>query len=86
MNDDLYFICNIKDFKILDKMIQNISLPLRDRYVYCCAPVNWMQPFVCDMFTKVKKKIFTFQINYHSIIYCSKSNFFALNGLPLLTF
>ena len=34
-------------------MIHHIPLSLRIRYVYCCAPVNRKQPFVCAMFTKV---------------------------------
>lgn len=53
VNDDLYFMCNTEDFKELANMIHHISLPLRVRYVYCCAPVNRKQQFVCAMFTKV---------------------------------
>lgn len=54
VNDDLYFMCNTEDFKELANMIQHVSLALRVRYVYCCAPVNRKQAFVCAMFTKVK--------------------------------
>lgn len=54
LNDDLYFMCNTEDFKEFANMIHHISLPLRVRYVYCCAPVDRKQPFVCAMFTKVK--------------------------------
>lgn len=54
VNDDLYFMCNTEDFKELANMIHHISLPLRVRYVYCCAPVNRKQQFVCAMFSKVR--------------------------------
>lgn len=46
-------MCNTEDFKELANMIHHISLPLRVRYVYCCAPVDRKQQFVCAMFTKV---------------------------------
>lgn len=54
VNDDLYFMCNTEDFKELSNMIHHVELPLRVRYVYCCAPVNRKQTFVCAMFTKVQ--------------------------------
>lgn len=52
-------MCNIEDFKFLADMIQHVPLPLRARYVFCCAPINRKMPFVCTMFLKVRlnKKI-----------------------------
>lgn len=47
-------MCNTDDFKELANSVQHISLPLRVRYVYCCAPVNRKQSFITTMFTKVR--------------------------------
>lgn len=54
--DGLYFVCNIDDFKFLADMIQHIPLNLRSRYVFCTAPINKKQPFVCTSFLKVSPK------------------------------
>ncbi|MGH0136378.1 UNVERIFIED_CONTAM: hypothetical protein FKN15_060977 [Acipenser sinensis] len=51
--DGLYFVCNIDDFKFLADMIQHIPLNLRSRYVFCTAPINRKQPFVCTSFLKI---------------------------------
>ncbi|CAH0384021.1 unnamed protein product [Bemisia tabaci] len=56
VDDSLYFICNIDDFKFLADMIQHVSLPLRARYVFCCAPINRKMPFVCTMFLKYARQ------------------------------
>lgn len=53
VDDALYFMCNIDDFKFLAEMIQHVPLPLRARYVFCCAPINRKMAFVCSMFLKV---------------------------------
>ncbi|XP_076172013.1 suv3 RNA helicase [Ptiloglossa arizonensis] len=52
VDDSLYFICNLDDFKFLADMIQHIPLSLRTRYVFCCAPITKNMPFVCSMFVK----------------------------------
>lgn len=51
--DGMYFVCNIDDFKFLADMIQHIPLNLRSRYVFCTAPINKKQSFVCTSFLKV---------------------------------
>lgn len=56
LDDSLYFICNIDDFKFLADMIQHVPLPLRARYVFCCAPINRKSPFVCSMFLKFARQ------------------------------
>nr|SVE83520.1 EOG090X01V1 [Daphnia pulex] len=56
LDDSLYFICNINDFKFLADMIQHVPLPLRARYVFCCAPINRKIPFVCSMFLKFARQ------------------------------
>lgn len=56
VDDSLYFICNINDFKFLADMIQHVPLPLRARYVFCCAPINRKIPFVCSMFLKFARQ------------------------------
>ncbi|XP_062927568.1 ATP-dependent RNA helicase SUPV3L1, mitochondrial [Mobula hypostoma] len=54
--DGLYFVCNIDDFKFLADMIQHIPLNLRVRYVFCTAPINKRQPFVCTSFLKFARQ------------------------------
>nr|CAG4638280.1 EOG090X01V1 [Cyclestheria hislopi] len=56
VDDSLYFMCNIEDFKFLADMIQHVPLPLRARYVFCCAPINRKVPFVCSMFLKFARQ------------------------------
>ncbi|XP_015792107.1 ATP-dependent RNA helicase SUV3 homolog, mitochondrial-like [Tetranychus urticae] len=56
INSSNYFICDITPFKALAEMIQHINLPLRARYVFCCAPINLQYGFVCSMFTKFARQ------------------------------
>jgi len=56
VDDSLYFMCNVDDFKFLADMIQHVPLPLRARYVFCCAPINRKMPFVCTMFLKFSRQ------------------------------
>ncbi|CAH0668913.1 unnamed protein product [Spodoptera exigua] len=52
----LYFMCNTEAFKFLAEMIQHVPLPLRARYVFCCAPINNKLPFVCATFLKMVRQ------------------------------
>ncbi|XP_074856342.1 ATP-dependent RNA helicase SUPV3L1, mitochondrial [Carettochelys insculpta] len=54
--DGLYFVCNIDDFKFLADMIQHVPLNLRARYVFCTAPINKKQPFVCTTLLKFARQ------------------------------
>uniref|UniRef100_A0A8C5EY08 ATP-dependent RNA helicase SUPV3L1, mitochondrial n=1 Tax=Gopherus evgoodei TaxID=1825980 RepID=A0A8C5EY08_9SAUR len=54
--DGLYFVCNVDDFKFLADMIQHIPLNLRVRYVFCTAPINKKQPFVCTSLLKFARQ------------------------------
>ncbi|XP_030059010.1 ATP-dependent RNA helicase SUPV3L1, mitochondrial isoform X1 [Microcaecilia unicolor] len=54
--DGLYFVCNVDDFKFLADMIQHIPLNLRSRYVFCTAPINKKQPFVCTSLLKFARQ------------------------------
>lgn len=56
VDDSLYFMCATDDFKFLAEMIQHVPLPLRARYVFCCAPINRKMPFVCSMFLKFARQ------------------------------
>ncbi|XP_055692792.1 ATP-dependent RNA helicase SUV3 homolog, mitochondrial [Lutzomyia longipalpis] len=56
VDDSLYFMCNTEDFKFLAEMIQHVPLPLRGRYIFCCAPINKKMPFVCSMFLKFARQ------------------------------
>ena len=52
INSSHYFMCNVEDFKFLADMIQHVPLPLRSRYVFCCAPINRRSAYICTMFLK----------------------------------
>ncbi|XP_068614217.1 ATP-dependent RNA helicase SUPV3L1, mitochondrial-like [Brachionichthys hirsutus] len=54
--DGVYFVCNIDDFKFLAEMIQHIPLTLRSRYVFCTAPINKKETFVCTSFLKFARQ------------------------------
>ncbi|XP_077206665.1 ATP-dependent RNA helicase SUPV3L1, mitochondrial [Paroedura picta] len=54
--DGLYFVCNVDDFKFLADMIQHIPLNLRSRYVFCTAPINKKQPYVCTSLLKFARQ------------------------------
>nr|CAG4642332.1 EOG090X01V1 [Evadne anonyx] len=56
MDHSLYFMCNMDDFKFLAEMIEHVPLPLRARYVFCCAPINKKMTFVCSMFLKFSRQ------------------------------
>ncbi|XP_054009082.1 ATP-dependent RNA helicase SUV3 homolog, mitochondrial [Hylaeus anthracinus] len=56
VDDSLYFICNLDDFKFLADIIEHVPLSLRMRYVFCCAPINRKSPFVCSMFLKFARQ------------------------------
>lgn len=65
-------MCNTDDFKFLAEMIQHVPLPLRARYIFCCAPINRRMPFVCSMFLKVRIDFvspsnFPNFLNFHSM-------------------
>ncbi|TRZ20719.1 hypothetical protein HGM15179_006383 [Zosterops borbonicus] len=54
--DGMYFVCNIDDFKFIADMIQHIPLNLRSRYVFCTAPLNRKEPFVCTTLLKFARQ------------------------------
>lgn len=51
-----YFMCNIESIKFLAGILEHIPLPLRARYVFCCAPVDNKSNFVCAMFLKYARQ------------------------------
>ncbi|XP_076220811.1 suv3 RNA helicase isoform X2 [Nomia melanderi] len=56
VDDSLYFICNLDDFKFLSNMIDHIPLNLRAKYTFCCAPINKKMTFACNMFIKYARQ------------------------------
>jgi hypothetical protein len=69
-------MCNIEDFKFLADMIQHVPLPLRARYVFCCAPINRKMPFVCTMFLKVGVNLELTISTICNFLYMNEYNFF----------
>lgn len=47
-----YFMCDMDNFKVLASTIEHISVPLKARFLFCCAPINVKFPFLVAMFTK----------------------------------
>ena len=56
IDDSLYSLCQMEDFKFLADMIEHIKLPLKAKYTFCCAPINRKMPLVCTMFMKVVRQ------------------------------
>lgn len=56
-----YFMCNMRDFKYLADITEPIPLPLKDRYVFCCAPISIQETLICNMFLKFGRKYSTGQ-------------------------
>lgn len=56
MDDSLYFMCSIESFRHLAEKIDNIQLPLRVRYIFCCAPVNIRDAKVVMMLIRMARE------------------------------
>ena len=56
LDDSLYTMCHLEDFKFLADMIEHIRLPLKAKYTFCCAPINRKMPLVCSMFLKMSRQ------------------------------
>ena len=56
LDDSLYTMCHLDDFKFLADMIEHIKLPLKAKYTFCCAPINRKMPLVCTMFLKMARQ------------------------------
>ena len=56
LDDSLYTLCHMDDFKFLADMIEHIKLPLKAKYTFCCAPINRKMPLVCTMFLKMARQ------------------------------
>lgn len=54
-----YFICDMSGFKILADLIQDIQISLRERYVFCCAPINIRERYCSIMFVKMARQFST---------------------------
>lgn len=59
LDDSLYFMCFIDNFKTLASKIENVPLPLRVRYIFCCAPIDCKQLFLCNMFLRIARQFST---------------------------
>jgi len=55
LDDSMYALCHLDDFKFLADMIEHINLPLKAKYTFCCAPINRRMPLVCTMFLKMAR-------------------------------
>ena len=56
LDDSMYSLCHLDDFKFLADMIEHIRLPLKAKYTFCCAPINRRMPFVNTMFLKMARQ------------------------------
>jgi len=55
LDDSMYSLCHLDDFKFLADMIEHVKLPLKAKYTFCCAPINRKMPLVCTMFLKMAR-------------------------------
>ncbi|XP_045190308.2 ATP-dependent RNA helicase SUV3 homolog, mitochondrial-like [Mercenaria mercenaria] len=51
--DDMYFMCNLMQFKELSELIEDIPLPLRTRYTLCSSPLKVRKGFAQVAFVKI---------------------------------
>eukprot|EP00092_Neocalanus_flemingeri_P021974 GFUD01023831.1.p1 GENE.GFUD01023831.1~~GFUD01023831.1.p1 ORF type:complete len:820 (-),score=227.95 GFUD01023831.1:113-2572(-) len=56
LDDSMYSLCHLDDFKFLADMIEHVRLPLKAKYTFCCAPINRKMPLVCTMFLKMARQ------------------------------
>ncbi|CAL1527295.1 unnamed protein product [Lymnaea stagnalis] len=56
LDNNTFFMCKMDDFKFLADMIEHVPLPLRVRYVFCCAPISVKQAFSCTMFLQFARR------------------------------
>ena len=56
LDDSMYTLCHLDDFKFLADMVEHIKMPLKAKYTFCCAPINRKMPFVCTMFLKMARQ------------------------------
>jgi len=56
LDDSMYTLCHLDDFKYLADMIEHIRLPLKAKYTFCCAPINRKMAFVNTMFLKMARQ------------------------------
>jgi len=56
LDDSLYTLCHLEDFKFIANMIEHIRLPLKAKYTFCCAPLNRKMAFVNTMFLKITRQ------------------------------
>jgi len=54
--DDIYFMCELDNFNYLADLIQGEDVPLRARYVFCCAPISSKKTFLCHVFGKMVRQ------------------------------
>jgi len=56
LDDSMYSLCHLDDFKFLADMIEHVRLPLKAKYTFCCAPINRKMPLLCTMFLKMARQ------------------------------
>ncbi len=56
VDETQYFMCQAEDMRVLASLIEPVKMELKDRYVFCCAPIPHRYPFVGTMFLKVQSR------------------------------
>jgi ATP-dependent RNA helicase SUPV3L1/SUV3 len=56
LDEDKFFMCNMDDFKFLADSIQHIPIPIKQKYVLCCSPIDQKESFACSMFLKIARQ------------------------------
>ena len=55
-DESAFFICDMENFKVLSTTIEHIELPLKTKFLFCCAPANTNLAFTVAMFTKFARQ------------------------------
>ena len=74
VDDEKYFLCDVRGFKLLADMIEHVSLPIVTRYVFCCAPIKLNESFICTQFVQVRvllcRCVFVVQQVSRAVVLC----------------
>ena len=81
LDKDRYFLCRMEEFKFLAETINHVPMDLKDKYVFCCAPIPRAVPFVATLFLKVCVKV-NVKVKSRSALYilCADTSTISLHG------
>ncbi|XP_067943763.1 ATP-dependent RNA helicase SUPV3L1, mitochondrial-like isoform X2 [Watersipora subatra] len=61
IDNEKYFLCQMDQFKKIAEVIEHVPIPLRSRYIFCCAPIPLQSAFVTTTLLKFVRRFSTGQ-------------------------